>query len=74
MLKIHFTSFVSISTTQVTERTRHQIPHRAFDQMQEITHLIDQRGVHGNRGDMRQVKEWMGRYGLEDEFGFVMGM
>ncbi|KAG7527727.1 hypothetical protein FFLO_06644 [Filobasidium floriforme] len=59
---------------KVTERTRHQIPHRAFDQMQEITHLIDQRGVHGNRGDMRQVKEWMGRYGLEDEFGFVMGM
>lgn len=59
---------------QVTERTRHQIPHRAFDQMQEITHLIDQRGVHGNRGDMRQVKEWMTKYGLEDEFGFVMGM
>ncbi|KAH8090960.1 hypothetical protein HD553DRAFT_303802 [Filobasidium floriforme] len=59
---------------KVTERTRHQIPHRAFSIMQEITHLIDQRGVHGNRGDMRQVKEWMARYGLEDEFGFVMGM
>jgi hypothetical protein len=42
--------------------------------MQEITHLIDQRGVHSNRGDMRQVKEWMTQYGLQDEFGFVMGM
>jgi len=59
---------------QVTERTRHPITHRAFPDMREITDLIDQRGTRGNRGDMRQVKEWMAGFGLEDEFGFVMGV
>lgn len=58
----------------MTERTRHRIESRSFEKMQEITDLISQRGVHGNRGDMREVKDWMTTHGVGEEFGFVMGM
>jgi hypothetical protein len=56
----------------VTERYRQPIETRAFTNMQEITHLIDQHGQRGNRGDMSQVRGWMESHGVGDAWGSVV--
>lgn len=40
--------------------------------MTEITHLIPQRGVHNNRGEMTEVKRLMDEWGVGDDFGSVV--
>lgn len=48
--------------------------YRVFKDMVEITSLIPQTGARGNRGEMRDVKEYMGERGLGDLFAVVVGV
>lgn len=69
------TTYISTVITNpptVTERYRQPISSRAFTDMQEITHLIDQHGQRGNRGDMSQVRSWMDSHGVGDAWGSVV--
>lgn len=63
---------------KITERLRQQLGvgdggKRAFATMDEITDMIDQRGARGNRGDMKQVREYLEGKGLAEVFGKVIG-
>ncbi|CDZ98376.1 Uncharacterised conserved protein UCP038021, RWD [Phaffia rhodozyma] len=52
---------------KITERHRTPlITHRLFQDMVEITDLIEHRGYHGNRGEMGQVRTW-----IEDRGGMI---
>ncbi|KAM0786942.1 hypothetical protein ACM66B_002363 [Microbotryomycetes sp. NB124-2] len=61
---------------KVSERFRSPISQqepRAFQDMQEITHLISRGGHRGNRGDMVEVRDFLESKGLGDAFGTVLG-
>lgn len=57
----------------MSERLRTGITRRVFEDMVEITSIIDKNGQRGNRGDMGQVREWVDGQGLGAEFREVVG-
>ncbi|KAM0214170.1 hypothetical protein ACHAPA_006611 [Fusarium lateritium] len=59
---------------KVSERYREEGAdlQRAFPDMQEITDMIEKRGVRGNRGDMKALEAWLVEYGLGEAFGKIL--
>lgn len=61
---------------KVSERHRETLGgagERVFGGMEEITHLVGKGGARGNRGEMGDVRDWLGAKGLGEAFGIVVG-
>ncbi|GKU14846.1 unnamed protein product [Fusarium langsethiae] len=59
---------------KVSERYREEATDlkRAFEDMQEITDMIEKRGARGNRGDMKALEAWLVECGLGEAFGKIL--
>ncbi|KAL6917107.1 hypothetical protein FSHL1_008239 [Fusarium sambucinum] len=59
---------------KVSERYREEATDlkRAFNDMQEITDMIEKRGARGNRGDMKALEAWLVEYGLGEAFSKIL--
>ncbi|KAG8672213.1 hypothetical protein FPOAC2_05582 [Fusarium poae] len=59
---------------KVSERYREEATDlkRAFNDMQEITDMIEKRGARGNRGDMKALEAWLVECGLGEAFGKIL--
>ncbi|RGP77251.1 hypothetical protein FLONG3_4766 [Fusarium longipes] len=59
---------------KVSERYREETKDlkRAFEDMQEITDMIEKRGARGNRGDMKALEAWLVECGLGEAFGKIL--
>lgn len=57
---------------KVSERYRHAIESRVFNDMTEITDQLEKRGERGNRNDMKTLEAWLSERGLGDAFAKVL--
>ncbi|KAF5244638.1 hypothetical protein FAUST_2154 [Fusarium austroamericanum] len=59
---------------KVSERYREEATDlkRAFEDMQEITDMIEKRGARGNRGDMKALEAWLVECGLGEAFSKIL--